>query len=535
MIYDYIIIGAGSAGCLLANRLSADPACQVLLIEAGGKDSKPEIHIPAAYAMLHRSNVDWGFSTEPQEHVLGRRIYIPRGKTLGGSSSTNAMAYVRGNARDYDDWEAMGNPGWAYRDVLPLFKKHEHNEQFNDVYHGQEGELNVTLARKYRTPYADAFVKACVETGFRKNADINGERQDGAGLIQFTIKDQKRHSAASAFLKPAMKRKNLSVMVRAHVRRIVIENDRATGVEILTGKNTTEIIPVRREVILSAGAFGSPQILMLSGVGESGLLKKKGIDVKKDLPGVGKNLQDHLFTGVSAVSVTREGQNHHLSTWNQVRALIQFLVNGTGPLTISPLEAMAFGVSDPLTEDRVDYQLHFAPIHLGNDYKADMYDPDTFPRTDGYTVLPTLLRPASRGWVSIADADPRSMPVIQPNFLQEEQDRILLLKATRKAMEVMEAKAFLPHCKKIITPPDKSSDDAIMHHIKMQLETVYHPVGTCRMGNDEMAVADARLSVHGIEGLRVADASVMPKIVSGNTNAPVYMIAEKAAEMILNL
>jgi choline dehydrogenase len=535
MKFDYIIIGAGSAGCVLANRLSADPSNQVLLIESGGKDTKLEIHVPAAYSKLNRTEVDWGFSTEPQKHVLNRRIYLPRGKTLGGSSSVNAMAYVRGNAEDYNDWAALGNKGWAYSDVLPYFKKSEHNEQISDQYHGQGGELNVTYPKKFRTPFAEAFVEACIETGFSDNKDLNGASQEGAGLIQFTIKDQKRHSGATAFLKPVMSRANLKVMIKTQVKRIIVENDKAVGVEVISGKNNTEQIRASKEVILSAGAFCSPQTLLLSGIGDASELAFQDIKLVKELPGVGKNLQDHLFTGVSALSTTQRGQNHNLSAINQVKGLIQYFLTKSGPFTISPLEALAFGAIDPSKDTRVDYQLHFVPIQIGDDYKVDMYNTDTFPLIDGYTVLPTLLRPESRGFVGISSGNPFDAPVIQPNFLESENDQQLLLKATKKAMEVMQTKAFGPHSKKIITPPDLSSDDAIMHHIKMQLETVYHPVGTCKMGHDEMAVVNDRLQVHGIEGLRVVDASIMPNIVSGNTNAPVYMIAEKASDMILGV
>ena len=532
MTYDFIIIGAGSAGCVLANRLSENPNNTVLLIEAGGPDKKMEIHIPAGYAKLHRSEVDWGFSTEPQKHVLNRRLYLPRGKTLGGSSSTNAMAYVRGNKEDYNDWAKLGNAGWSYDEVLPYFKKSEFNEQIHNQFHGHEGLLNVSFTKHFKTPYTDAFVNACVENGIAANSDYNGAKQEGAGLFQFTIKDGKRHSAATAFLKPAMSRPNLKVLTRTVVKQILIENDKAKGVEILVGKNNTEKIYATQEVILSAGSFNSPQLLMLSGVGEKDELKKAGIACKQNLAGVGKNLQDHVFLGVSALATEQQGQNHHLTPWNQLRALIKYFSTKKGILTTSPLEAYAFGMTDD-SPDRVDYQFHFASLHVGDDYTTNMYDISTFPLTDGFIILPTLLRPKSRGYVGLQSSNPLDAPIIQPNFLSEEQDNITLLKATRKAIEVIESSAFDPFRKAIITPPDRSSDDAIMLHIKKQLETVYHPVGTCKMGNDESAVVDAQLRVKGIEGLRVIDASVMPTIISGNTNAPVYMIAEKGAAMIL--
>ncbi len=531
MTFDYIIIGAGSAGCVLANRLSEDPDNHVLLLEAGGPDKKMEIHIPAAYSKLNRTNVDWGFETEPQPQVLNRKMYLPRGKTLGGSSSTNAMAYVRGNRADYDEWAALGNQGWDYDSVLPYFKKSEHNEQIDNQYHGKDGLLNVTYAQVFRTPVADAFVKACVEKGVPENHDCNGAEQTGAGLLQFTIKEQKRCSTAVAFLRPILHRPNLKIITQAHTQRILIENDRAVGVEFLTAKNTTEKAYADKEVILSAGAFQSPQLLMLSGIGESEALKRHRIEVKKNLPGVGKNLQDHLFTGVSALS-TVPTANDALKPLNQIKGLINYLLFKKGPLTISPLEAAAFMKINEGT-DPVDLQLHFAPVHFGNDGKADFYNPDTFPHVSGYTVLPTLLKPKSIGYVGLRSANPLDAPLIDPRFLTAEEDLHTLLKGTKKALEIMEATAFAGCRKEIILPLHRSSDDELILHIKTVLETVYHPVGTCKMGTDEMAVVDPQLRVKGIEGLRVADASIMPRIIAGNTNATCIMIGEKAADMIL--
>jgi len=528
--YDYIIIGSGSAGCVLANRLSENPLNKVLLLEAGGPDKKKEISIPAAYGNLHRSEVDWGFSTEPQKYVNNRRIYLPRGKTLGGSSSTNAMVYVRGNKEDYDEWAAAGNKGWGYQDVLPYFKKSEHNEDITNSYHGHDGLLNVTFAKYFQTPYARAFVEACKECGIPENNDYNGERQEGAGLFQFTIKSGKRHSAATAFLKPAFGRANLSVRTQSPVKKILIENDKAIGVEYLRG-TASEKVYASKEVILSAGAFQSPQLLMLSGIGDAEELNKHGITLKKELPGVGKNLQDHLFIVVSSLASQQQGFNHHLKPLNQVIDLAKYLLTNKGALSCSPLEAVAFLKVNGAA--RVNLQFHFAPLHIGNDYKSDVYNPKTYPTVDGYSSMPTLLKPKSRGYVGLRSAHPLDAPVIQPNFLSADEDLHTLVAGCKKALEILNAAAFGPYRKSINAPVDQS-DEGIIEHIRKLVETIYHPVGTCKMGNDSMAVVNSNLQVYGIEGLRVVDASAMPTIVSGNTNAATIMIAEKASDMILS-
>lgn len=529
--FDYIIIGAGSAGCVLANRLSENPANQVLLLEAGGPDKKLEIHIPAAYGNLHRSEVDWGFSTEPQKHANNRRIYLPRGKALGGCSSTNAMAYVRGNAADYDEWAALGNKGWGYKDVLPYFIKSEHNEEISNEFHGKNGLLHVGFAKYFQTPYAQAFVNACKEAGIPTNNDYNGAKQEGAGFFQFNIKDGRRFSAVDAFLKPAMRRPNLTIITQAFVKQIIIENDRATGVEYIGANKSTAVVSANKEVILSAGAFQSPQILMLSGVGDADELKAQGIPVKKILRGVGKNLQDHLFHFVSSISQQQEGFNHHLKPLNQVIDLVQWLITHKGALTVSPLEAYSFFKVNGA--ENVNMQFHFAPIHIGDGSTADAYNTKTYPTMDGYTILPSLIKPKSVGYMALKSANPTDAPLIQPNFLSNEDDLAVLLAGTKKALEVMNANAFNSYRKSIVAPTDQT-EAGLIEYIKNNIETIYHPIGTCKMGSDDMAVVNDKLQVHGIEGLRVVDASIMPTIVAGNTNAPVYMIAEKAADLILN-
>ncbi len=529
MQFDYIIIGAGSAGCVLANRLTEDTACNVLLLEAGGKGNS-KINIPGAYGTLHRTDVDWAFQTEPQQFVNNRKLYIPRGKVLGGSSSTNAMAYVRGNAADYNEWASLGNSGWSYNEVLPYFKKSEHHEVFGEPFHSKQGLLNVSFA-KYPSRLSNVFIEACAEAGINSNDDYNGAAQTGASMLQYTIKNKQRHSTATAFLLPAIKRRNLTVRTNALVKQIIIENNKATGVEFFTGKTVTEKVYCNKEIILSAGAIQSPQVLLLSGIGEPETLRNVGIDCKLSLSGVGKNLQDHVW--VPATNLCNIPTiNNTIKPLNMIKGLMEYLLFKKGPFTNSPIEANAFLKTDTALA-RPDIQFHFAPVHTGNDYKADPYNIKTYPTTNGFGILAILLHPESSGYVSVKTNNAFDAPLIQPYFLQSQSDRVTLLRGLKKAMEVADAQAFKTYSPNGLYHPLRSAtDDALMDHIYKSLETLYHPVGTCKMGTDDMAVVNNRLQVHGIKALRIIDASVMPTIVSGNTNAACIMIGEKGADLI---
>jgi choline dehydrogenase len=528
MSFDYIIIGGGSAGCVLANRLSEDPACRVLLLEAGGVN-RFHTTIPGTYAILHRSAVDWAFWTEPQPDVDDRRLFVPRGKVLGGCSTTNAMAYVRGNAADYDGWAQLGNKGWSYKEVLPYFLKSENHEVFDDSWHNKKGPLHVSFG-KYPSPLNQHFINACVENGIPRNDDYNGSTQWGAGMLQYTIRNNRRQSTATAFLGPVRSRPNLTVRTKVIVRRVLVEKERAIGVEVMTSRSVLERITCRKEVIVSAGAIKSPQLLMLSGIGSSDDLKRHGIDPRVHLPGVGRNLQDHVWTHVSNLT-SEVSMNSHIRPTGLLKAALQYLLFNKGPLCNSPIESNAFlGTESNLS--RPDIQFHFAPLYIGNDYKADIYNLKTLPFANGFGILVILLHPKSRGSVELRSTDPLEPPLIQPNFLQHENDKRTLLQGLKMAMAVADAPAFRSVSEGLHHPLRSSTDESLMNHIRKSLETLYHPVGTCKMGQDQMAVVDERLEVRGVSGLRVVDASIMPTIISGNTNAPAIMIGEKGADLV---
>ena len=535
MLYDYIIIGAGSAGCVLANRLSENPATKVLLIEAGGPDSKMEINIPGAYSKLNNTEVDWAFWTEPCEAVSNRKLFVPRGKVLGGCSATNAMAYVRGNKLDYDSWAALGNEGWDYASVLPYFKMSERNLNFTNEFHGTDGPMYVTHAAA-PSNVATAFVEACAQKGIQDNADYNGAQQLGASLLQFTIKNNQRHSTAAAFLKPIRKRKNLIVLTHTYVKRILFDSGVAIGVEVKNKNGQTEIYNCKTEVIVSAGAIQSPQILMLSGIGDTNELSKHGIITVKHLPGVGKNLQDHVWSGASALASVPTG-NDLLKPLKMGMAGLQHILFKTGPLSNSPLEANAFlklEEDGSLGEGQPNIQFHFVPLTIKPDYSTDIYNVNTYPTYSGFSIMAIILHPKSRGQIKLKSSNPSEPPSIALNPLSDSEDRTLLVKGMRKAIEVLHAEAFDAFRDgEMQLPVPPATDQIVGDHINKTLETLYHPVGTCKMGNDAQSVVNHALKVHGIPNLRVIDASIMPTIVSGNTNAATIMIAQKGADMII--
>ena len=522
--YDYIIVGAGSAGSVLANRLSARPDVNVLLLEAGGSDKSLFVRMPVGIARLYSPRFGWEYETAPQAAMNGRRMYQPRGRLLGGSSSVNAMIYMRGQPADYDHWRQLGNAGWSYADVLPLFKKAEHNERLHDEFHGGDGPLNVA-ERPYTNPLSHVFVEAAQQAGVSFNADFNGAVQLGCGLFQVTQKNGERWSAASAYLHPAAARSSLTILTKAQATRVLIENGRAVGVEyVRTGQRQT--VRAEQEVVLAGGAINSPQLLLLSGVGPAEDLRAKGVAVVLDLPGVGKNLQDHLNISIiqrATRPITLDGKARGLAS---LAVALQWLLLRTGPGTTNAAEAGAFAVSNHGAATP-DIQYHFIPAQVVNHGRTPI---------DGYgvTLHACCLRPQSRGEIRLTSADPLQPAVIDPNYLAADYDRKILIEGIRLGREFLAARAFRPWLAEERLPGAAAQSDAeLTEFIRATAETEYHPVGTCKMGNDAMAVVDERLRVRGIERLRVIDASIMPTLVSGNTNAPTIMIAEKGAEMML--
>lgn len=525
--FDYIIVGAGSAGCVLADRLSEDPNVSVCLLEAGGPDKSVLIHAPVAVAAMMPTKINnWAFKTVPQKGLNGRQGYQPRGKTLGGSSSTNAMLYVRGNKWDYDNWEALGNKGWGYKDVLPYFKKSEGNERLNGEYHSQEGPLGVTDPTD-ESDLNHPFLQSCEQQGLKRNDDYNGAEQDGCFLYQRTVKNGERCSAAKAFLTPNLSRPNLTVITHALTEKVIFEDKQAVGISYRKQGESLEI-KCSKEVILSSGAFGSPQILMLSGVGPSSHIKEKGIDVVHDLPGVGLNLQDHIDY-VQTFRVSSKEDTFGVSLRGGIKftkSALEWKNQRTGKVTSTLAESGAFFKTDPDLA-APDMQLifvagivddHARKLNLGH----------------GYSCHLTLLRPRSNGEVKLASSNPEDSLLIDPKFFDDEKDLNDLVQGAKVMQRILEGDPLAPVRGNMLYPVERDNEAQLEQDIRNRADTQYHPVGTCKMGldSDPLSVVDSELRVHGLVGLRVVDASIMPMLVSGNTNAPTIMIAEKAADMI---
>ena len=530
--YDYIIVGAGSAGCALAYRLSREASRRVLLLEAGGKDSSPLIHIPLGFAFTMKNpKVNWCYETEPEPNMHHRCISWPRGKVLGGTSCINGMVYIRGQREDYDHWRDLGNAGWSYDEVLPYFKRSEHKSEGANDWHGYGGPLWVEdVADHQKLELADIYIQAAIQSEIPYNEDFNGSTQEGAGYYQVNIRKGRRQSSARTFLQQCKNRPNLTVITSAQCERVLIEDGVATGIEYrITAKKEPRIerAYARGEIILSGGTVNSPQLLELSGIGDSEHLASLGIDTLQHLPGVGENLQDHLTINV------QQGL-HGVTTFYEesrplamIKNLFKYLFKGTGLLAHPAAQVgVFFRTRDDV--ERPDAQIHFAPAASEADSKGNLKP------KPGTTATVCFLRPESRGSIHIRSADPLAYPAIRSNYLDTENDRNAIIAAFRKTREIFSAPALNKYLGEEFMPgPQTQSDEQILDYVRAEAESVYHPVGTCKMGSDKMAVVDERLRVHGVKGLRIADASVMPKLISGNTNAPAIMIAERCADMLL--
>ena len=526
--FDYIVVGAGSAGCVLANRLTASGRHSVLLLEAGPPDSYPWIHVPIGYAKtMFNPDVNWCFRTEPEPNMNGRQVYWPRGKTLGGSSAINGLIYVRGQPEDYDAWADAGNPGWSWRDVLPYFRALEHNVRGESEWHGVGGPVWASDIPE-RHELIEAVIAGCAELGVPRNDDFNGPRQEGAGYYQLTTRKGFRCSTAVAYLRPARKRANLRVITRAHAMQLVFDGRRASGVAYHHAQADHAAI-ARREVLLTAGALQSPQILQLSGIGPASHLQTHGIAIRHALPGVGENLQDHLQARVIFRCTKPITTNDVLRSWWRTALMgLQYALTRSGPMAIGINQGGIFARTGPAV-DRPDVQFHVAT--LSSDMAGSPVH--TF---SGFTMSVCQLRPESRGFVRIKTPAPLAAPAMQPNYLSTPLDRATLVKGIRMARSLASTRALAPYVADEYRPGASAiTDDDLLEFARDTAGTIFHPSGTCKMGpaSDPMAVVDSALRVHGVPGLRVIDCSIMPTLVSGNTNAPAIMIAEKAADMIL--
>jgi choline dehydrogenase-like flavoprotein len=524
--FDYVVVGAGTAGCVIASRLSEQPDARVALVEAGPMDRHPFIHIPATVgAAIGTPAINWRFMTAPQAHLKGRQIPLPRGHVVGGSGSINGMVYFRGHPTDFDDWAAAGNPGWSYREVMPYFLRSENNEAYRgSPYHGQGGPMNVVFVKR-PNPMTPAFLAAMEGMGYKRTDDFNGPTSEGFGERQGTISKGRRVSTATAYLKPASARPNLQIFTDARVARVAIENKRATGVDVLMNGGTRRIT-ARREVIVCGGAVLSPQVLMLSGIGDGAALQAHGIDVKHHLPGVGASYHDHLAV---AVLLEMSNSDSYGISWKAAPRgfmnVLEYALFRSGPLSSNVFEATGFIRTLPELP-RPDVQIVF---------QAARRNPNTFPFPlgHGYAISVVGLYPKARGRVTLASADPRAHPLVDPSLLGHPDDVAMMLRGLKIGRRIAHAPSFDRYRATEVQPGASVQDDAaLVEYIRRASATVHHPCGSCRMGPDANAVVDAQLRVHGIEALRVADASVFPSLVGGNTNAAVVMIAEKAADMI---
>lgn len=525
---DFIVIGAGSAGCVLANRLSANPNNKVILLEAGGRDWNPWIHIPVGYfKTIHNPSVDWCYRTEPDPGLNGRSIEWPRGKVLGGSSSLNGLLYVRGQRQDYDRWRQMGNAGWGWDDVLPLFKRAENNERGADDYHGDQGPLSVSNMRIQR-PITDAWVAAAQAAGYNFNSDYNGAEQEGVGFFQLTARNGRRCSSAVAYLHPIKKRENLTIVTHAQADKIEIEDGRAVGVTYTEKSGSPQTVKARREVVLCGGAINSPQLLMLSGIGDPEQLAEHGIDVKNALHGVGKNMQDHLQARLVYKCNEPTLNDEVSSLMGQAKIGLKYLMFRAGPMTMAASLATGF-LKTRGDLETPDIQFHVQPLSAENPGKgADKFS--------AFTMSVCQLRPESKGEIRLKSAQPREYPKIIPNYLSTETDCRTIVAGVNIARKIAR---HAPLTSKISEEyrPDASLDmddyEGTLDWVRNNTASIYHPTGTCKMGDGPDAVVDSRLRVHGVGALRIADCSIMPEIVSGNTNAPAIMIGEKASDLIL--